>query len=268
MFIVGLGLLILAACSSDSNDSHTATWTDPATGMEFVWVPSGEFTMGSPDAETPKYYDEKPQHGVTVSKGFWLGKYEVTQGQWKKVMGSNPAWFNLGDDYPVEVVSWKDCQDFITRLETLSPGNDFSLPTEAQWEYACRGGTGTTFYTGACIAADHANYDGNFPYSDCPSGEYRNQTAPVGSFSPNAFGLYDMAGNVWEWCQDWYDVSYYANSPRVDPLCENSKSAKRVIRGGSWLNWAKSCRSAYRSKAGSDFQYYSVGFRLVRLASQ
>jgi len=223
----------------------------PGVRMDFVWIPAGTFRMGSPASE----------HEVRITKGFWMGKYEVTQEQWQGVMGSNPSRFTGNGRLPVERVSWNDVQGFIGKLR----GPGYRLPTEAEWEYACRAGTTTPFNTGNCLSTSQANYNGNYPYSGCSRGEYRQKTTQVGSFAANAWGLYDMHGNVWEWCSDWYGENYYASSPRDDPRGPSSGTA-RVLRGGSWSHFAQSCRSAYRYRYTPDARRYSYGFRLTRTA--
>ncbi len=216
----------------------------PALDMEFVLIPAGKFQMGSTTGES----DEKPVHWVRISQPFYLGKYEVTQAQWKTVMGSdNPSFFK-GDNLPVDTVSWDDCQVFIRKLNARRDGYTYRLPSEAEWEYACRAGT-TGDYAGKLGA--RAWYYGN-------SG---NQTHPVGWKSPNRWGLYDMHGNVWEWCQDWYGGDYYQNSPGTDPQGP-SMGSDRVFRGGSWNTTAVICRSANRRRQLPDFR--GPGLRLVR----
>jgi formylglycine-generating enzyme required for sulfatase activity/serine/threonine protein kinase len=240
------------------------TWTEPVTGMEFVWVPGGCFQMGSPASEASRN-DDETQHEVCVD-GFWMGKTEVTQGQWQKIMGNNPSNFKNGDNYPVEKVSWNDAQDYIRKLGSRS-GKSIRLPTEAEWEYAARAGTSTPFAFGRTITPDQVNYDGNYPYGNAPKGLYRQKTTPVGSFKANAFGLYDMHGIVNEWCQDWYDSSYYHNSPRSNPQGPSSGSS-RVVRGGSWFNYARDCRSANRGSNAPGNRGSDLGFRLVLAAGQ
>ncbi|MEZ4599561.1 MAG: formylglycine-generating enzyme family protein [Syntrophotaleaceae bacterium] len=240
------------------------SWTEPVTGMEFVWVPGGCFQMGSPASEESRYIEEA-QHEVCVD-GFLIGKYEVTQGQWWEIMGSNPSCFKNGDNYPVERVSWDDAQDYIRKLG-LRSGKSFRLPTEAEWEYAARAGTTTPFAFGRTITPDQVNYDGKYPYGNAPKGLYRKKTTPVGSFKANVFGLHDMHGNVWEWCQDRYGEDYYRNSPRSNPQGPASGSS-RVIRGGSWDINAKICRSASRNGIRPRIHGYDLGFRLVLSAGQ
>ena len=230
-------------------------------GMKFVLIPAGTFTMGSPSNESERDNDDT-QHEVTISQPFYMQTTEVKQGQWRKVMGNNPSYFsNCGDDCPVESVSWNDVQEFIRKLNSMEGTDKYRLPTEAQWEYAARAGTTTPFHTGNCLSTDEANYYGNYPLSGCPKGQYRGKTIRVGSFSPNAWGLYDMHGNVWEWCQDWY--GNYPSNHVTDPEGPSSGSA-RVIRGGSWLSIASFTRAANRNGNAPDYRNYSTGFRLVR----
>ena len=222
-----------------------------------VLVKGGEFMMGD-DNSTEK--DEKPAHKVIVSD-FYIGKYEVTQKQWTDIMGTNPSNFKGCDNCPVEQVSWNDVQDFIKKLNQ-KPGKTYRLPTEAEWEFACRAGTTTPFNTGNNLTTSQANYNGNYPYNSNPKGIYREKTMPVGSFAPNTLGLYDMHGNVWEWCSDWYDGKYYANSPQNNPKGPSTGS-HRVIRGGSWYNYAQYCRSAIRNGRTPDSRDADLGFRLA-----
>ena len=217
-----------------------------------VYVAGGTFTMGCTNEQGDDCWGvEKPAHSVTLS-GFYMGKYEVTQAQWKAVMGSNPS-HNKGDNLPVENVSWDDVQAFIRKLNQLT-GKRYRLPTEAEWEYAARGGNQSRGYkyAGGNNIDEVAWYDGN-------SGE---RTHPVGKKRPNELGLYDMSGNVWEWCSDWYDEDYYGNSPQNNPQGPASGSY-RVLRGGSWSDYAIYCRSAYRYGYTPDSRSGSIGFRLV-----
>ncbi|MGM9799616.1 MAG: formylglycine-generating enzyme family protein [Muribaculaceae bacterium] len=220
--------------------------------FEMVYVPGGTFTMGA-TAEQGDYAwdDEKPTHSVTLS-GYYIGKYEVTQAQWKAVMGDNPSYFK-GDNLPVENVSWDDCQEFISKLNQLT-GKNFSLPTEAQWEYAARGGkSGGPKYSGSYIIGDVAWYWDNAD----------RKTHPVGKKSPNSLGIYDMSGNVLEWCSDWYDSNYYKNSPTSNPTGFWSGS-DRVYRGGCWSNYgARLCRVSNRYCNTPDHRDSDLGFRLA-----
>jgi formylglycine-generating enzyme required for sulfatase activity len=229
--------------------------------LEMVLIPAGDFLMGSPDSDKDAMGDERPQHRVRITKPFYLGKYEVTQEQWEEVMGSNPSRFK-GPKNPVEQVSWEDCQVFLKKLSERSrhphPGplpegeGDFQLPTEAQWEYACRAGSVTRYCFGddESLLGEYAWYDGN-------SG---SKTHPDGEKKPNAWGLYDMHGNVWEWCADWYDSGYYAN-PRVDDPTGPTSGSNRVLRGGSWFSPARLCRSALRYSLAPGLRLYSLGLR-------
>ncbi|MCS7079072.1 MAG: formylglycine-generating enzyme family protein [Chloracidobacterium sp.] len=213
-------------------------------GIELVLIPAGEFTMGDPSGEP----DEQPTHRVVISQPFYLGKYEVTQAQWKQIMGSNPSKF-VGDDLPVDSVSWKDVQAFIQRLNDAGDPFFYRLPTEAEWEYACRAGT-TGKYAGELGASAW--------YFDNAGGK----THPVGKKAPNAFGLHDMHGNVREWCQDWYDDLYYKKTPVDDPTGPTN-GLWRVIRGGSYLANSAACRSAVRYKLDPELRLDSVGFRIA-----
>ncbi len=224
-------------------------FTDPTTGMEFVAVPGGCFQMGDTfgDGES----DEKPVHEVCVSD-FSIGKYEVTQAQWQRVMGSNQSHFTqCGDTCPVEEVSWNDAQQFIQRLNQQS-GSNYRLPTEAEWEYAARSGGKSEKYSGGNDVDAVAWYSGN-------SG---SKTHPVGQKQANGLGIHDMSGNVWEWVQDRYSDNYYGSSPRDNPTGSSSGSA-RVIRGCGWLNDAGIVRSANRLGGVPGYRHGSLGFRLV-----
>ncbi len=221
-------------------------WRDPVTGMEFVWVPEGCFEMGSNEGQS----DEKPVHEVCVD-GFWMGKYEVTQGEWERVMGDNPAWVK-GDDHPVEHVSWDDAQSFINKLNNKGQGG-FRLPTEAEWEYACRSGGRQEKYCGGNDVDRVAWYASN-------SG---GETHPVGQKAANGLDLYDMSGNVWEWVSDRYDINYYRNSPKDNPQGP-SAGAIRVLRGGSWFNSPAHVRAAFRGNDSPGDRGFNLGFRLLR----
>jgi formylglycine-generating enzyme required for sulfatase activity/tRNA A-37 threonylcarbamoyl transferase component Bud32 len=240
------------------------TWTEPVTGMEFVWVPGGTFMMGSPEDEELRDVDEGPVHEVELD-GFWLGKYEVMQGEWVKVVGKNPSEFKKGDRYPVETVSWIDAKSFIKKLTSLNRSRfEFRLPTEAEWEYACRAGTRTPFYFGNTINTDQANYNGaDFPYGKGTRGVRRNSTTPVGSFPANAFGLHDMHGNVFEWCEDVYADDTHGKYLRINPL-HTGEDLRRVLRGGSWRFFAGSVRCAVRKWGHPNLGDNLLGLRLAR----
>ncbi len=238
-----------AAAVASSAPKQGDVITDDATGMKLVYVPGGCFNMGSSSDDADHYEDEGPVHEVCVD-GVYMGKYEVTQGQWEKVMGSNPSNFKKGGNYPVERVSWNDAQDFIKKLNIKS-GKQYRLPTEAEWEYACRA-NGSSKYCGGDDVDAVAWYDKN-------SGD---STHPVGGKDANVFGLHDMSGNVWEWCADWYDSGYYASSPQSNPLGSESGS-DHVIRGGGWDDTPRIVRAAYRFRFMPVIGSYSLGFRLV-----
>ena len=185
---------------------------------------------------------------------FWVGKYTVTQGQWQKVMGNNPSSFKSGDNYPVEQVSWNDIQEFIQELNQKT-GKRYRLPTEAEWEYAARSGGDEEKWAGTSDESELEEY----AWYDKNSGR---QTHPVGQKKPNALGLYDMSGNVWEWCEDWYDEKYYRNSPKNDPRGPSSGQYK-VLRGGSWSTITGGIRTSFRNWNVRTHRHFSYGFRLV-----
>jgi uncharacterized protein (TIGR02996 family) len=225
--------------------------------MVFHFLPPGSFLMGSPESEKGRR-DDEAQHRVTLARGFWMAVTPVTQVQWQSVMGSSPSHFQ-GEELPVEQVSWESCQDFCRKLGTHEE-KSFRLPTEAEWEYACRAGTTTPYFFGETLSEELANYNGSFQSSQETAGLYRRWTTAVGSLPPNAWGLCDMHGNVCEWCQDCY-----AKDPRKAPSdAEGGKGGvARVLRGGSWNNIAKSCRAAFRPARHPAYRYRSIGFRVA-----
>ena len=227
------------------------------------WIEPGRFWMGSPEDEPERHQREGPRHEVRLSEGFWLFATACTQAVWEAVMGGNPARFR--DPWrPVEQVSWEDAQAFIARLNERVPGLELRLPSEAQWEYACRAGTDTPFSLGANIAPEQVNYHGEYPYHGGVKGLYRGETVAVGSLPPNPWGLYEMHGNVWEWVQDaWHDD--YRGAPADGTAWEgDATGAGRVIRGGSWVGNARHCRCASRLRYRPDSRYYDLGFRCAR----
>ncbi|MBD2202207.1 formylglycine-generating enzyme family protein [Calothrix sp. FACHB-1219] len=243
--------------------------------LEMVEIPSGKFMRGSPQGEG--FDTEKPQLQVTV-KSFFMGKNPVTQAQWKRVaafpkvnrdLEADPSYFK-GDNRPVERVSWYDAVEFCLRLSKYT-NNQYRLPSEAEWEYACRAGTISPFYFGETITTDLANYNGNRTYASEPKGKYRGETTEVGIFPPNDFGLYDMHGNVWEWCQDdWHDSYQGAPADGTAWFDDNNqlyqKQGRAVLRGGSWDYNPKNCRSASRFNndgAERDVIVSAFGFRVV-----
>jgi sulfatase modifying factor 1 len=240
-----------------------------AGGMEMIKVSPGEFLMGSPWSEKDRSDDEL-QHRVRLTEPFWLGKYPVTQKQWKAVMGNNPSHFQ-GDNLPVEMVSWEDAMEFCRRLTEMERtagrllgGLAYSLPTEAQWEYACRAGTTTAMAfgyrlsTGYRLSSREANFHGNYPYGGAAKGPYLKKTTPVGSYRPNAWGFYDLHGNVWEWCADRYGA--YPSGSVTDPTGPSS-GTNRVHRGGGWYGSGMNCRSAYRNRNTPGGRLDILGFR-------
>lgn len=239
-----------------------STWS--FAGIEFVWIPQGTFQMGSRLSENDRSEDDGPLHAVEISKGFWLGRYELTKAQWKAVMGTEPwqlQYCVLGDlRSPAVYVSWGDAQAYIARLNARGKGH-FRLPTEAEWEYACRAGTQTQFYYGDdpsySLIGKYAWGSGNTVYAG------RDYALPIGQKKPNAWGLYDMYGNVWEWCQDWYDKEYYAKSPETDPKGPSS-GHRRVVRGGGFNFGPETMRSARRGAEVPGRVYYNLGFRVAR----
>jgi len=246
-----------------------------------VHIQGGTFTMGSPASQIARNYDEI-QHQVTVSS-FYMGKFEVRQREYIEIMGTNPSSFTGDLNRPVELVSWFDAVEYCNRLsqrEGLTPAymisgsennrtvtwnrsaNGYRLPTEAEWEYACRAGTATPFNTGNNITTSQANYNG-YPYNNNAIGEDRQRTTPAGSFPPNAWGLYDMHGNVSEWCWDWYGD--YASEAQNNPT-GSAYGSYRVLRGGNWFSAAQSLRSASRGSNFPDYVFYTSGFRIARNA--
>jgi formylglycine-generating enzyme required for sulfatase activity len=254
-------------------------------GMKLVLVPPGKFTMGSPKTEKDRGDDEQ-EHEVEITRPFYLGAFEVTQAQYEKVMGTNPSWFSVTGEgkkdvagldtrnFPVERVSWKDAVEFCKRLSALpeekKAGRVYHLPTEAEWEYACRGGPVSSrapFHfkkPSASLSFGQANFWSEDPYGGGTKGLPLLRTCPVGSYEPNRLGLYDMHGNVYEWCADAYDKGYYAKSPQRDPQGPDAgPNASRVLRGGSWSSIGRYCRAAYRGRYGPGDRYLGFGFRGV-----
>ncbi|MEI8375314.1 MAG: formylglycine-generating enzyme family protein [Planctomycetota bacterium] len=222
--------------------------------LEMSLIPVGVFLMGSPDSDNDPVREAKPQHRVRITKPFYLGKHEVTQEQWKVVKGSNPSYVN-SSTHPVERVSWEDCQRFLDKLNGRqgNPKGKFQLPTEAQWEYACRAGS-----TKKHCFGDDVSQLGDYAWYDTNSGR---RTHPVGRKKPNAFGLYDMHGNVGEWCQDWWHEDYYAKSPTADPTGPTTGTA-HVRRGGSAYLSAEGCCSANRMYLLPGDSDLDLGFRI------
>jgi formylglycine-generating enzyme required for sulfatase activity len=231
---------------------------DGGVTLEMVAVPGGMFSMGSPPHGG--YEDERPQHPVSI-RPFFLGRFLVTQRQWLEVMHNKLPCRFPNPDRPLERVSWKDARQFCKRLERLT-GRPYRLPSEAEWEYACRAHTATPFHFGATITTDLANYVGEHLFAGEPKGIYRHGTTPPGSFPPNAFGLYDMHGNLWEWCADaWHED--YTGAPLDGSAWEAREAAHRVVRGGSWHETPNHCRSAVRLKFDPAEREDFIGFRVA-----
>jgi len=265
---IGVGVAVIPAIAPAEK---------PPLDMEFVSIPTGTYLMGSPATESGSRMDET-QHPVTITHPFELAKTEVTQRQWQDVMGTAPSYLYDCPDCPVENVSWLDAIAFCNQISLrhgLNPvytrvdsnvtwnqqADGFRLPTEAEWEYACRAGTTTAFYLGECITTADANFNGYVPQAGCPEGLWRNQIVSVGSFPPNTWGLYDMHGNVNEWCWDWHGE--FTADPVADPTGP-ADGDKKVIRGGSFGEGAALCRSASRKFSYLGRRSGHMGFRVAR----
>jgi formylglycine-generating enzyme required for sulfatase activity len=293
--VLCLAALFLAALLAPAQREEAEKSFTNSVGMKLVLIPAGKFQMGSPDDEAERE-DKELVHEVTISRPFYMGAYEVTQAEYARVVGgtqvdgnrnplNNGARFR-GEkgsaDYPMENVQWDQAAEFCKRLSALAEekkaGRTYRLPTEAEWEYACRAGSTTPFHHGKSLSGKQANFNGNYPYGEAPKGPYLRRTCKVGSYKPNAWGLYDMHGNVQEWCGDWYDPDYYKKSPKADPKgpekgvvptgYKNRNTPGvgqwyRVIRGGSWMDEARGCRCAYRFRAMPNEPYQLIGLRVV-----
>nr|WP_293161328.1 formylglycine-generating enzyme family protein [Okeania sp. SIO2C9] len=229
-----------------------------------VYIPGGSFTMGSPDNEEGREKNEGPQHEVTLQP-FYMSKYPITQQQYQVMMGNNPSNFR-GKNRPVETVSWYDAIEFCKKLSRKT-GKIYRLPSESQWEYACRAGTTKPFYFGETITSELVNYNGNYPYAYAPKDKCRQETTDVGTFPPNAFGLYDMHGNVLEWCQDIWHGNYNGAPTDGSSWETEGDSNRRMLRGGSWNNNSRYCRSPRRNDCDADGFINYRGFRIVSSVS-
>lgn len=228
--------------------------------IEMIEVSAGRFTMGSPANEAGRNADEVP-HEVTITRPFYIGKFEVTQEQWRTIMGTSPSSFSAcGAACPVESINFIEIQEFLKRVNAAGGELLYRLPTEAEWEYACRAGTTTPFSTGENLTTDQADYDGRFPYRGFPAGISREQPTPAGTFASNRWGIADMHGNVWEWTSDWY--APYPPGAAIDPRGPEAGEL-RVIRGGSWHFDANSARCALRYTHRPVDRGFSLGFRLA-----
>lgn len=253
--------------AAPSGRTFRDTLASGGEGPLMVEIPAGRFIMGSPSEEPKRLKSEGPQHEVRIAQPFAMGVYAVTFDEYDRYADDtgdakpNDEGWGRGKR-PVINVSWHDVQAYCVWLRQQT-GQSYRLPSEAQWEYACRGGTTTPFHFGERLGTDQANFDGNFTYNGSTKGEYRKKTVPVGSFAPNAFGLYDMHGNVWEWCQDgWHDA--YEGAPGDGSARESEVNRSRVLRGGSWNLNPESCRSARRNLCVPEFRYNRLGFRVCR----
>jgi formylglycine-generating enzyme required for sulfatase activity len=251
-----------------------------SVGMRLALIPPGTFWMGAPPEEIDSHEDESPVHEVEIVEPFYLGVFPVTQQEYKKVTRTNPSAFQPGSEHaarvagmdtsrlPVEGLSWFDAQALCERLSARAAekraGRVYRLPTEAEWEYACRAGLSHTgpFHFGRVLSAHLANYDGEYPYEEEEEGPNLDRTAPVDAYPPNAFGLYDLHGNVSEWCADWFDAEYYLNSPRQSPTGP-TEGTQRVLRGGCWRDWGEFCRAAFRYNMGPEESRDDFGVRVV-----
>ncbi len=267
-FTLSILVLLLAGCSMTKNQNEGQKTGEQAKenpavqektasvsgdvltnsiGMKFKLIPAGSFQMGSREVDRPD--NERPRHWVTLTKPFYMGVYEVTQEQYAKVTDLTPSYFK-GQNLPVEMVSWEDAQEFCKKLSQLEKNMTYRLPSEAEWEYAARAGTQTAYYWGD-------GFDARYAWCDQNSG---GKTQEVGTRQPNAWGLFDMSGNVWEWCEDW--KAEYPTGEQVDPKGVASGS-RRVFRGGSWFIFPQRCRSAFRNYYPPDIRSNRLGFRVV-----
>lgn len=263
---------------SSSQQFYRAVLVNPPADTNLIFISAGSFTMGSPVAEALRF-DDEVQHVVTISRGFWMQRHLVTQGVYLGVVGSNPSYFAPTNGFsqdlnrPVDQVSWADATNYCALLTARElaagriPGNcAYRLPTESEWEYACRAGTSTAFYLGNGLSSAEANFWGRYEYDSVTgqvinaNGVYLQTTTPVGSYAPNGWGLYDMIGNVWEWCQDWYGP--YPAGSVVDPQGPASGNS-RTVRGGDWGAFGRFCRAAQRSGNIPAPSSRRVGFRVV-----
>ena len=257
------GIEDLARWAGDWGEDQYGSWmsfTFKKVRQCFRWIPPGIFMMGSPEEEPERFSDER-LHEVVITHGYWLADTVCTQELWEAVMSKsrNQSEFK-GAQRPVEQVSWNDVMEFIERINKMKDGLDLRLPTEAEWEYACRAGTKTPFWFGENITPDQVNYDGNYPYAGVEKGIYRKETVAIKSLPANGWGLYEMHGNIREWCADLYGE--YPAGPVVDPVGPG-QGVDRVLRGGSWDDIGRFARSAYRYRNAPADRYGFTGFRLA-----
>jgi formylglycine-generating enzyme len=293
-----IGLALLEGCSSPESagpepagEKAAIAVTDPFSGLSggdprkvgdvaLCWCPPGSFRMGSPASEPQRRADEM-QVDVTLSRGFWIGKFPVTQAQWVRVAGALPGELSAGagDDFPLYNVNFAEAEGFCDRLTALAraagdlPASwTFRLPTEAQWEYACRAGTTTATVFGDTLSSRQANFRGDHPYNGAEAGPVLERTTPVGAYPPNAWGLHDMHGNLFDWCRDWYHGRLPGGadpdlwSARATALLNGDGSISRVRRGGCWSDHGWPCRSACRLRYEPERKADHIGFRVVAVA--
>lgn len=265
--IFAVAFLVLNSCSR-TKDSGYSDWVDPVTNMKFAMIPKGEFMMGMNSTNTNRGKLDEIPHRVSMNRHFWIGVTEVTQQQWQKIMTpgeihpDKPSPFrNKKPLYPVVSVSFYDIQKFIEKLNALSDDSTFRLPTEAEWEYACRANTTSAYHFGDTISDQLANYNAKVEYHLSKMGTFVGHPAEVASYPPNKWGLYDMHGNVWEWVSDWY--APYSDEPISNPVGPPNGDLK-IIRGGSWNFGARNARSFSRRTHRPELWGFSIGFRLVR----
>ncbi len=266
----GVGVVsVLALSQIIKNSSIFTEALGNGVELRMVKIPGGTFLMGSPESEKERKNNESSQHKVNISE-FYLGQTLVTQAQWVAIMEHNPSNFQGNDKLPVETVSWLDAMDFCDKLSQKT-GRTYRLPSEAEWEYACRAGTTTPFAFGETITPAVVNYNGDYPYGGEAKGEYRQKTTPVGIFPPNQFGLYDLHGNLREWCLDEW-VNSYDGAPTDGSVRGNisfhEADKQRLLRGGSWYDNASDCRSAKRFYLAASYSSRNFGFRVMCLPSR
>ncbi|MDR2341524.1 MAG: formylglycine-generating enzyme family protein [Campylobacteraceae bacterium] len=257
IFVFIAALLALNGCSSEKEDRSTNKTYTNSIAMEFALIPSGSFEMGTDKKAEIGIINEFPLHNITISRNFYLAKFEVTQEQWIKIMGNNPSKFK-NNLKPVESVSWYDVQKFISKLNALENTTKYRLPTEAEWEYAARAASQSRYSFG-----DDINELVSYAWYYNKSSKQPFQTHPVGQKKPNRWGLYDMHGNIWEWTADWYDPEYYTKSPKKDPINNLSSLKNIAIRGGGWINSAEYMRSAVRHYKAPISKEDDLGFRVA-----